>query len=331
MTKIRAITVASHGGPEVMELRDVPASPLAPGNVRVRHTAIGVNFIDTYHRSGLYPVELPHGLGGEACGVVEDVGEGVDRTWLGQRVAYVVGQPGSYATHRDVPAERIVLVPDGLEDQVVAASMLKGMTAWYLLKRVWPFQPGDDLLVHAAAGGMGLFLTRWATHLGMRVIGTAGSAEKAALAQDAGATDVILYREENVVERVRALTDGNGVRGVLDGVGKDTFFDSLKSLKTRGILVTFGNASGQAPEFSPAMLGPMGSLYVTRPSLFHFIAAREDLDAAARDVFQALQQGIIDGTPHLVMPLSEAAEVHRRLESRETTGACVLVPDPTFA
>lgn len=326
MSNIQAVRVQAHGGPEVMKLESLTLEEPSAGMVRVRHTAVGVNYIDTYHRSGLYPVELPHGIGGEACGIVEAVGPSVDTALIGQRVAYVVGQPGSYATHRDVAADRVVRVPDGLDDKVVAASMLKGMTAWYLLKRVWPFEQGDDILVHAAAGGMGLLLTRWATHLGLRVIGTAGSEAKAQLARDAGATDVILYREEKFPERVRELTDGKGVAGVLDGVGHDTFMGSLESLRTRGILVTFGNASGQPPEFSPGQLAPMGSLYVTRPSLFHYIQERQELEAAAADVFEALQDGVIDGTPHLEMPLADAAEVHRRLEARETTGACVLVP-----
>lgn len=327
MAKIQAIEVREHGGPEVMQLVDKTLPTLAPGHVRIRHTAIGVNFIDTYHRNGLYPIDTPHGIGGEACGVIEDIGEGVDPIWMRRRVAYVSAQPGSYATHRDMPVTRVVAVPDGIDDAVVAASMLKGMTAWYLLKKVWPFAPGDDLLVHAAAGGMGLFLCAWGTHLGFRIIGTAGSEAKAKLAREAGATDVILYRETSVPERVRELTDDNGVAGVLDGVGKDTFFASLESLKTRGILVTFGNASGPAPEFKPGTLGPMGSLYVTRPSLFHFIEKDEDLRAAARDVFEVLQKGIVDGAPHLTLPLSKAEAVHRKLEARETTGACVLIPD----
>lgn len=326
MSNIQAIRVHAHGGPDKMKLESIGLEAPAEGMLRVRHTAIGVNYIDTYHRSGLYHVDLPHGIGGEACGIVEAVGSGVDETLVGQRVAYVLGQPGSYATHRNVAADRVVRVPDGLDDKVVAASMLKGMTAWYLLKRVWPFQKGNDILVHAAAGGMGLFLTRWGTHLGFRIIGTAGSKQKAQLARDAGATDVILYREESFPERVRALTDGKGVAGVLDGVGHDTFMGSLESLRTRGILVTFGNASGQPPEFAPGQLAPMGSLYVTRPSLFHYIQERQELETAAADVFKVLQDGIIDGAPHLEMPLADAAEVHRRLEARETTGACVLVP-----
>lgn len=326
MSNIQAIQVHAHGGPEVMAFESLPLDQPGEGMVRIRHTAIGVNYIDTYHRSGLYPVELPHGIGGEACGIVEAVGAGVGASLVGKRVAYVLGQPGSYATHRNVPADRVVSVPDGLDDNVVAAAMLKGMTAWYLLKRVWPFQKGDDILVHAAAGGMGLFLTRWATHLGFRVIGTAGSEEKATLARDAGATEVILYREEEFPARVRELTGGKGVAGVLDGVGHDTFIGSLQSLRTRGILITFGNASGQPPEFSPGQLAPMGSLYVTRPSLFHYIEERAELEVAAADVFDALKAGVLDGAPHLKMPLADAAEVHRRLEARETTGACVLIP-----
>ncbi len=326
MSTGKAIEVTTHGGPEVMKLVDQECGALSSGQARVRHTAIGVNFIDTYHRNGLYPIPTPHGIGGEACGVVEEVASDVAVGLVGKRVAYVAGQPGSYATYRDVPAHRLVVVPDGVDDKVAAASMLKGMTAWYLLKRVWPFQSGDTILVHAAAGGMGLYLTRWATHLGLRVIGTVGSPKKAAMAKEAGASDVILYREEKFAPKVRQLTDGNGVVAVLDGVGHDTFFDSLDCLQTRGILVSFGNASGAAPAFSPSILGPKGSLYVTRPSLFHFIERDEDLQEAARDVFDALLAGVLDGEPHVVMPLQEAGEMHRRLEARETTGACVLLP-----
>ena len=322
----QAIQVETHGGPEVMKLVSTQLGEIPAGHARVRHTAIGVNYIDTYHRSGLYPVPTPHGIGGEACGVVESVGEGVDASWVGRRVAYALGAPGSYSSHRDVLATRLVPVPDAISDEVAATAMIKGMTAWYLLKRVWPLQAGDTILVHAAAGGMGLYLTQWATHLGLRVLGTAGSAVKAALAKEAGAAEVILYREEDFAARVRELTDGEGVTAVLDGVGHDTFYGSLKSLKPRGILVTFGNASGQTPEFSAAELAPLGSLYVTRPSLFHYIADDAELQTAAQDVFEMLESGVLHGGVHLSLPLAEAAEVHRRLEARETTGASVLIP-----
>lgn len=326
MGKVEAIVVREHGGPEVMTLGPLVLDALAAGMARVRHTAIGVNYIDTYHRNGLYPMPLPHGIGGEACGVVEAVGEGVDPALIGQRVAYALGVPGSYATHRDVAANRLVRVPDTIADDVAATAMIKGMTAWYLLKRVWPLHEGDTILVHAAAGGMGLYLTQWATHLGIKVIGTAGSSEKAALAKAAGAAEVILYRDEDFSTRVRELTGGKGVDAVLDGVGHDTFYGSLKSLKPRGILVTFGNASGPTPPFSAAELAPLGSLYVTRPSLFHYIQEDAELQEAARDVFAMLTQGVLRGGAHLSLPLADAAEVHRRLEARETTGACVLIP-----
>lgn len=325
-TSAKAIRLTTHGGPEVMKLVDLTLVDIAHTDVRVRHTAIGVNYIDTYHRSGLYPVEMPHGLGAEAAGVVEAVGSGVDPSLVGKRVAYTVPSPGSYATHRDVPASSVIVLPDDISDDVAATAMVKGLTAWYLLKRAWPLHPGDTILVHAAAGGMGLFLTQWATHLGLRVIGTAGSRAKAALAKEAGATDVILYREESFPERVRALTDGKGVVAVLDGVGKDTFMGSLQSLRTRGCLVTFGNASGQAPEFSAAQLGPLGSLYVTRPSLYHYIQERSELEAGAADVFEMLRQGVLAAPVHLRLPLAEAAEAHRLLESRATTGSTILVP-----
>lgn len=326
MRSIQAIQVSAYGGPEVLELVDLQLGPVPAGMVRVRHRAIGVNFLDVYQRNGLYPAALPHGVGGEAAGVVEAVGEGVSEAWIDRRVAYAIGERGSYASVRDVPADRVVEVPRGISDEVAATLMLKGMTAWYLLKRVWPLVEGDTILVHAAAGGVGQLLTQWATHLGMRVIATVGSQEKVALARDAGATDVILYREEDVEARVRALTDGEGVTAAIDGVGRDTFWSSLRSLKRRGILMTFGNASGPAPEFKPGELASHGSLYVTRPTLFDYVHDPAELRTAAADIFAMVEAGVLRGGVQLSLPLSEAAEMHRRLEARETVGASVLIP-----
>lgn len=326
MRSVQAIQVSTYGGPEVLELVELQLGEVPAGMVRVRHRAVGVNFIDVYQRNGLYAAPLPHGVGGEAAGFVEAVGEGVSEGWIGRRVAYAIGDRGSYASARDVPADRVVEVPDGVSDEVAATLMLKGMTAWYLLKRVWPLVEGDTILVHAAAGGVGQLLTQWATHLGMRVIATVGSKEKVALARDAGASDVILYREEDVAERVRALTDGVGVTAAIDGVGHDTFWGSLHSLKRRGILMTFGNASGPAPEFKPGELAALGSLYITRPLLFHYVDEPSELRTAAADVFAMVEAGVLRGGVRLSLPLSEAAEMHRRLEARETVGASVLIP-----
>lgn len=326
MNTAQRVRIHAHGAPEVMQLEAQELGPLAAGHVRVRNRAIGVNYIDTYHRSGLYPNPLPHGLGTESAGDAESLGEGVDASWLGARVAFTSPVPCSYATYVDVPVERLVRIPASIDYEVAATAMVKGLTAWYLLCRTWPVKAGDTVLIHAAAGGVGLYLTQWAKHLGLRVLATVGSAQKATLATEAGADAVILYREENFAERVRELTAGKGVALVLDGVGKDTFMGSLQSLQVRGCLATFGNASGPTPEFSPAVLGPMGSLYVTRPSLYHYIADPAELKAGADAFFSLVERGVLKAQIGLRRPLRDVVEVHRLLESRATTGACVLIP-----
>ena len=327
MVAARRIQVYEHGGPEVMKVETFALGDVPAGHVRVESHAIGVNYIDTYHRSGLYPNALPHGLGTEVAGVVVEAGEGVDPAWVGRRVVgYTSPTPSAYATHVDLSPDRLVQLPESISFEVAATAIVKGLTAWYLLRRTWPLAAGDSILVHAAAGGVGLYLTQWASHLGLRVIATAGSAEKAALAKAAGADEVILYREEDFPARVRELTNGEGVAYVCDGVGHDTFMGSLQSLRVRGCLATFGNASGSAPEFSAAALAPLGSLYVTRPSLFHYIADPKELQAGADEFFELLQSGVLKAHIGLRRPLDDAAEVHRALEARETTGAVVLIP-----
>lgn len=320
------IRVTRHGGPEVLEAVDETLPAPADGEIRLRHTAIGLNFIDTYFRAGVYQAPLPHGLGQEAAGVVEALGPGVSGFAVGDRVAYGTGPLGAYSAHRNVAASRLVKVPDAVSDEAAAALMLKGMTAYYLLHLTHRVQPGETLLVHAAAGGVGSALVPWARRLGARVIGTAGSAEKAAQARAAGCDEVILYREQDVAGEVRRLTGGRGVDVVYDSVGKDTFAGSLDSLRPRGLFVSYGNASGKAPPFEPVLLADKGSLFFTRPTLAHYTATRAELDAAAEAVFAAVATGIIEPQVRQRWPLREAAAAHRALESRQTQGASVLLP-----
>lgn len=324
MTK--AIRMHGTGEPDVLRWETVEVPPLASGEVRVRHTAIGLNFIDTYHRSGLYPVALPTVLGSEAAGVVEAVGPAVTGFAKGDRVAYGTGPLGAYAEARNVPAAHLVKVPEGVDDKTAAAVMLKGMTAQYLVRRTHRVAPGDTILVHAAAGGVGLLLCQWAKHLGATVIGTAGSADKAALARAHGYDHVILYREEDFVARVRALTGGAGVAVVYDGVGKDTFMGSLDCLRPLGTMVSYGNASGPVPAIEPLLLAQKGSLFLTRPTLMHYTATRADLLAAAAELFEVVEQGVVRVEVNQTYPLAEAARAHRDLESRRTTGSTVLLP-----
>ncbi len=325
---VQRIVVRSFGGPEVLELEQVELKPPGPGEVRVRHTAIGLNYIDVYLRTGLYPPPdgLPFTPGFEAAGVVEEVGEGV--SWLrpGQRVAYGSGPPGAYAEARVMPAAVLIPIPDDIDDRTAAAMMLKGMTARYLLKQTYAVKPGETILVHAAAGGVGLILCQWAKHLGARVIGTVGSPEKVEIARAHGCDHVILYREEDVARRVRELTDGEGVPVVYDGVGRTTFMASLDCLKPRGLLVSFGNASGAVESFNLGLLAQKGSLYVTRPTLFHYVASRAELEANARDVIEVVRKGAVKIEVHQTFPLARAADAHRALEARRTTGATVLMP-----
>ena len=323
---MRAIRMRKTGGPEVLELVEVAPTPVGPDEIRVRHSAVGVNFIDTYHRTGLYPLSLPSGLGSEAAGVVEEAGERVTRFAVGDRAAYAGGPVGSYADGNVVRADRAVRVPEGLELETVAASLLKGMTAEFLVRRCHRLQAGEAVLVHAAAGGVGSILTQWAKALGALVIGTVGSPEKAAIARANGCDEVILYREQDVAEQVRRITGGQGVRVVYDGVGAATFEASLASLGRRGMLVSFGNASGPAPAVEPLRLTRAGSLFLTRPTLFDYVATTEELDESAGALFEMLTSGRVRVDIGARYPLADAAEAHRGLEARETTGSTILIP-----
>lgn len=313
------------GGPEVMQWEQVDLGKPGPGMVLIRHTAIGLNYIDTYHRSGLYPLPLPSRLGVEAAGVVEAVGEGVADLQTGDRVAYAGGL-GAYAEASMMPAGRLVSLPEGVSEETAAASLLKGLTAAYLLTRTFGVRPGHNVLVHAAAGGVGLILCQWASHLGATVIGTVGSEEKAALARDNGAAHTILYREEDVASRVRELTEGRGVEVSYDSVGKDTFDASIRSLAPLGMFVSYGNASGNAPDVPPHVLQNAGSLFFTRPSLAHYTAERADLKALADLFFTVVANRTVKIHINQRYPLSELVQAHRDLESRKTTGSTVIIP-----
>jgi NADPH:quinone reductase len=286
-----AIRLYRTGGPEVLTWEEVPVGDPDPGQARVRHTAVGVNFIDTYHRSGLYPIPLPGGLGSEGAGVVEAVGPGVTVVAPGDRVAYAGGPPGAYAEARVMPVDRLVRIPDGISDRQAAAMMLKGMTVQYLIRRTHKVQPGETVLFHAAAGGVGLIACQWLKSLGATVIGTVGSDEKAELARAHGCDHTIVYTREAFPKRVRELTDGAGVPVVYDSVGKSTFQGSLDSLRPLGLLVSFGNASGPVPPFEVGLLAQKGSLYVTRPTLATYTATRADLEATAGDLFNVVRSG----------------------------------------
>ena len=322
----RAIRIHAPGGPEAMQWEDVAVGDPGPGEARVRHTAVGVNYIDTYHRSGLYKVPLPSGLGSEGAGVVEAVGSGVDWVKAGDRVAYCGGPLGSYSEARVMPADRLVKLPDGISDRVAATLMLKGLTTQYLFRQILPLKAGDTILFHAAAGGVGLIACQWARALGVTMIGTVGSDEKAALAKANGCTHTIVYTKENFVERVKALTGGKGVPVVYDGIGKDTFPASLDCLAPRGLFVSYGNASGPVPPFDILLLSQKGSLMVTRPTLFTFAKDRESIAAMSGELFDLVKAGKIVSEPRQTFPLKDAADAHRALESRRTTGATILVP-----
>jgi len=323
---MKAIRFHQTGGPEVLRLEDLPLPEPGPGQARVRHTAIGVNFIDTYHRTGLYKLPLPSGLGVEAAGVVEALGEGVAHVAVGDRVAYVARPPGAYAEAAAVPADRLVRIPEGVSDEVAAAAMLKGMTAWMLLRRIHAVKPGENVLFHAAAGGVGLIAVQWLKALSARTIATVGSEEKGRLALAAGASEVIVYTREDFVKRVRELTKGEGVPVVYDSVGKSTFEGSLDCLSPLGLMVSYGNASGPVPPFDLAQLATKGSLFLTRPTLFSYTARREDLETGARELFGVIRSGQVRVEVKHRWPLAEAADAHRALEGRHTTGSVVLVP-----
>lgn len=320
-----AIRIEQTGGPEQMQWVEVDVPKPGSGEVVVRNTAVGLNYIDTYHRSGLYPVPMPAIIGSEGAGIVEAVGPKVKDFKPGDRVAYA--QPiGSYAEVLIRPAARLVKIPAGVSDRVAAAMMLKGMTSWYLCRRTYRVREGDTVLVHAAAGGVGQILCQWVKALGGTVIGTVGSEEKVALAKKSGCRHVIVSTREKVSERVREITKGRGVPVVYDGVGKDTFMDSLDCLAPLGMMVSFGNASGAVPPFNIGMLAAKGSLFLTRPTLVHYTSAREDLLAAARDLFAVVKKGAVKISINQTYPLREAAQAHRDLEARRTTGSTVLLP-----
>jgi NADPH2:quinone reductase len=322
---MKAIRLHQTGGPEVLKLEDVDLAPPGPGQVRVRHTAIGVNFIDTYHRSGLYKLPLPSGLGSEAAGVVEGLGEGVAALKTGDRVAYA-GALGAYAEANNVPADKLVKLPDAVSDETAAAGMLKGMTVQYLLKRTYPVQAGQTILFHAAAGGVGLIGGQWAKHLGVSVIGTVGSDEKIALAKAHGYAHVLNLESEDWVKRVREITHGAGVPVVYDSIGKATWSGSLDCLAVRGMMVSFGNSSGAVPAFEPGVLNAKGSLYVTRPSLFHYTRDARELQETAGDLFAVIASGSVKVEVRQRFTLADAAKAHEALHSRATTGATILLP-----
>ncbi len=324
MTK--AIRIHETGGPEVMIWEDVPDRQPGPGEALVRHGAVGVNFIDVYHRTGLYPAALPTVLGLEAAGTVEAVGPGVVEVQVGDRVAYAGGPLGAYAERRVIPADRLVPLPHDISDVQAAGMMLKGMTAQYLLRRTFPVAAGDTVLIHAAAGGVGLILCQWAKHLGATVIGTVGSEEKAALAKAHGCDHPILYKSHDFVARVRELTDDAGVPVVYDGVGADTFLKSLDCLRPLGMMVSFGQSSGKIPPVDLGILSAKGSLFVTRPTLMTYTAQRQDLMASAVELFDVVRHGFVRIEVGATRPLAEAADAHRDLVGRRTTGSTVLLP-----
>jgi NADPH2:quinone reductase len=320
-----AIRIHETGGPEVMKWEEVDVGDPGPGEVRVRNTAVGLNFIDTYHRSGLYPMPLPLIVGSEGAGVVEAVGPKVKDFKAGDRVAYA-GPIGAYAEVLLRPAARLVKVPSAVDDQSAAAMMLKGMTAWYLCRRTYRVKEGDTVVVHAAAGGVGQILAQWIKYLGATVIGTVGTEEKVAIAKKAGCKHVIVTAKEKLAERVREITKGKGVPVVYDGIGKDTFMDSLDSLAPLGLMASFGNASGAVPPVNIGILAQKGSLFLTRPTLANYTATREDLDTAARELFSVVKKGAVKLKVNQTYPLREAAHAHTDLQNRKTTGQTVLLP-----
>ncbi|MDC8758910.1 quinone oxidoreductase family protein [Janthinobacterium fluminis] len=323
---VKAIRMSRTGGPEVMEYVDVELAPPGPGEARVRHEAIGLNFIDVYFRSGLYPQPLPGGLGMEGAGVVEAVGAGVTEFEVGDRVAYASRPNGAYAQARNVPAAVLLALPQAIGFDTAAAMMLQGMTVQYLLNRTVPLKAGDTVLFHAAAGGVGLIACQWARALGVTLIGTVGSDAKAALAKANGAAHVINYNTENFVERVREITGGKGVRAVYDSIGKDTFIGSLDCLAPLGTMVSFGNASGPVPPFSLGELASRGALFITRPALFSYTSTRADLEATAASLFDVVASGAVKIDIRQRYNLADVGQAHIALESRATSGSSILLP-----
>jgi NADPH2:quinone reductase len=321
----KAIRFHKTGGPEVLQLDDVEVGDPGEGQARVRHTAIGLNFIDTYHRSGLYPLPLPSGVGSEGAGVVEALGKGVSQLKVGDRVAYAAGPPGAYAQARLYPANRLLKIPAGISDQQAAAMMLKGLTVQYLIRRVYRVEKGETVLFHAAAGGVGLIACQWLKALGATVIGTVGSDEKAQIAKAHGCDHTVVYTRENFAERVKQITGGAKVPVVFDSVGKDTFTGSLDCLKPRGLLAVFGNGSGPVTGVDINVLA-RGSFYVTRPTLMTYTAERSDLETSAKELFDIVKSGKVKIEINQTYPLQEAAQAHRDLEARKTTGSTLLLP-----
>ena len=322
----KAVRFHKTGGPEVLVYEDVAVGDPGPNEARVKQSAIGLNFIDTYQRTGLYPLPLPSGIGSEAAGVVEAVGSGVNWLKPGDKVAYAGGPVGAYAEVRNVPADRLVKVPEGISDRQAAAMMLKGLTTQYLVRRTFRVQPGQTVLLHAAAGGVGLIASQWLKALGATVIGTVGSDEKAKIAKAHGCDHTIVYTRENCVERVKEITGGQKVLVVYDSVGKDTFMGSLDCLQPMGTLAMFGSGSGPVPPFDLALLAAKGSLFVTRPTLVTYTAKRSDLEAMAAELFDVVKSGKVKIEVNQTYALKDAAQAHRDLEGRKTTGSTVLLP-----
>jgi NADPH2:quinone reductase len=322
----RAIRIQETGGPEVMLLEEVDVPAPGAGQVQVEHTAIGLNFIDVYDRTGLYPQALPGGLGREAAGLISAIGKGVRGFRVGDRVAYVMSPPGTYADLRNVPAARVVKIPAGVSDEYAAVLALKGMTACFLLRHCFRVERGDVIVVHAAAGGVGSLLSQWGKKLGAVVVGVVGSEEKAKLARQNGCRHVLVRGRDEIAASVKKISKGLGAHVVYDGVGKDTFTESLDSLRKRGMMVSYGNASGPVPPFAPAELAKRGSLFLTRPTLFDYTGSREDLEAIARETFAAAKKGWIKVQVNQRYKLADAAQAHRDLQARKTTGASVIVP-----
>ncbi|HQR53296.1 MAG TPA: quinone oxidoreductase [Burkholderiales bacterium] len=322
----KAIRIQQPGGPEVLQFEDIEVGAPGEGQARIRHTAIGVNYIDTYHRTGTYPLPLPTGIGLEGAGVIEALGPGVADLAVGDRVAYAGGPVGAYATERVMPADRLVKIPDGVSDQQAAGMMLKGMTAEYLIRRTFKVKAGDTVLWHAAAGGVGLIACQWLKALGAHVIGTVSSDEKAALAKAHGCEYPIVYTREDLVARVKEITGGKGVPVVYDSVGKDTYLRSLDCLRPRGMMVLFGASSGPVPPLDSQVLAQKGSLFLTRPTLFSYTATREDLVLSATSLFEVVRSGQVKIEVTHTYPLADAQQAHRDLEGRKTTGSLLLVP-----
>ncbi|MBO6561698.1 MAG: quinone oxidoreductase [Nisaea sp.] len=323
---VKAIQFKKAGGPEVLEMTDVDLAAPGAGEIQVKHTAIGLNFIDTYHRSGLYPLPLPSNIGMEGAGVVAAVGSGVSDLKEGDRVAYASPPPGSYAEARNIAADRVVKIPDGIDDRTAAAMMLKGMTAQYLIRQIYKVAKGDTILIHAAAGGVGQIVCQWASSLGATVIGTVGSKEKAEIAKANGCHHPILYNEEDFVARVIEITGGKKLPVVYDSIGATTFEKSLDCLRPRGLMVSFGQAAGPIPPVNLGIFAQKGSLFFTRPTLFNYISTAEDLRATAGDLFDAVKSGAVKIHIDQTFPLAEARAAHEALEARKTTGSTILLP-----